>query len=64
MASGALPPGFPAIGIDGEHYWDGGIVSNTPLQWVVESEPRRDTLAFQVISGARAASFRATCSKS
>jgi NTE family protein len=48
MASGALPPGFPAIGIDGEHYWDGGIVSNTPLQWVVESEPRRDTLAFQV----------------
>jgi len=48
MASGALPPGFPAIEIDGEHYWDGGIVSNTPLQWVVESEPRRDTLAFQV----------------
>jgi NTE family protein len=48
MASGALPPGFPAIEIDGEHYWDGGLVSNTPLQWVVESEPRRDTLAFQV----------------
>ena len=48
MASGALPPGFPAIEIEGEHYWDGGIVSNTPLQWVVESEPRRDTLAFQV----------------
>src|SRR5882757_5145079 len=48
MASGALPPGFPAIEIEGEHYWDGGLVSNTPLQWVVESEPRRDTLAFQV----------------
>jgi NTE family protein len=48
MASGALPPGFPAVEIDGEHYWDGGLVSNTPLQWVVESEPRRDTLAFQV----------------
>src|SRR5246127_2744946 len=48
MASGALPPGFPAIEIEGEHYWDGGLVSNTPLQWVVESEPRCDTLAFQV----------------
>ena len=48
MASGALPPGFPAIEIEGEHYWDGGLVSNTPLQWVVKSEPRRDTLAFQV----------------
>ncbi len=49
MASGALPPGFPAIEIDGEHYWDGGLVSNTPLQWVIESSPQRqDTLAFQV----------------
>ena len=48
MASGALPPGFPAVEIDGEHYWDGGVVSNTPLQWIAESEPRRDTLAFQV----------------
>ena len=48
MASGALPPGFPAIEIDGEHYWDGGLVSNTPLQWVVESRPQHDTLAFQV----------------
>jgi NTE family protein len=48
MASGALPPGFPPIEIEGEHYWDGGLVSNTPLQWVVESQPRFDTLAFQV----------------
>ncbi len=48
MASGALPPGFPAVEIDGERYWDGGLVSNTPLQWVVQSEPQRDTLAFQV----------------
>ena len=49
MASGALPPGFPAVEIDGEHYWDGGLVSNTPLQWVIESDPRRrDTLLFQV----------------
>jgi NTE family protein len=48
MASGALPPGFEAIEIDGEYYWDGGVVSNTPLQWVVDSRPRQDTLAFQV----------------
>jgi len=49
MASGALPPGFPAVEIEGEQYWDGGLVSNTPLQWVIESSPRRqDMLAFQV----------------
>jgi NTE family protein len=48
MASGALPPGFPAVEIDGEFYWDGGLISNTPLRWVVESQPQRDTLAFQV----------------
>ena len=48
MASGALPPGFPAIEIDGEYYWDGGLVSNTPLQYVVEYIPRRSRLTFQV----------------
>lgn len=48
MASCALPPAFPAVEIEGAHYWDGGLVSNTPLQWVLESEPRQDTLAFQV----------------
>ena len=48
MASAALPPGFPAVEIEGEHYWDGGLISNTPLQWVVHNEARRDTLAFQV----------------
>jgi NTE family protein len=48
IASGSLPPGFPATIIDGEHYWDGGLVSNTPLQWVLDSRPRRDTLVFQV----------------
>lgn len=48
MASGSLPPGFPAVEIDGESYWDGGVVSNTPLQWVLDSKPRQDTLAFQV----------------
>jgi NTE family protein len=48
MASGALPPGFPAIEIDGEHYWDGGLVSNTPLKYVLEYIPRRSRLTFQV----------------
>jgi len=48
MASGALPPGFPAVEIDGEHYWDGGLVSNTPLQYVLDSVPRRSRLTFQV----------------
>jgi NTE family protein len=48
MASGALPPGFPSIVIEGEHYWDGGIASNTPLDYVLEEEIRRDLLIFQV----------------
>jgi NTE family protein len=48
MASSALPLGFAAVEIDGERYWDGGLISNTPLQWVLDSTPRRDTLAFQV----------------
>ncbi len=48
IASGALPPAFAAVEIDGEQYWDGGVVSNTPLQYVLETEPRRDTLALQV----------------
>jgi len=48
MASAALPPGFPPIEIEGEHYWDGGLVSNTPLEWVLQFGPREDTLAFEV----------------
>jgi NTE family protein len=48
MASGALPPGFPAIEIDGELYWDGGLISNTPLRYIMEAAPRHSTLAFQV----------------
>jgi NTE family protein len=48
MASSALPPAFPSVEIEGEHYWDGGVVSNTPLQWVLEYDARLDTLAFQV----------------
>jgi NTE family protein len=48
MASGALPPGFPPIEIDGECYWDGGLYSNTPLQYVLDHSPRRSRLTFQV----------------
>ncbi len=48
LASGALPPGFPSVEIEGEYYWDGGLVSNTPLECVLADGPRRDTLAFQV----------------
>ncbi len=48
MASGSLPPAFPSVEIDGEHYWDGGVVSNTPLDHVLGSAPRRDSLVFQV----------------
>ena len=44
MASGALPPGFPPVHIDGEDYWDGGIVSNTPLQYVLDQHPRSERL--------------------
>jgi NTE family protein len=48
MASGALPPGLPSVEIDGEHYWDGGLVSNTPLQYVLAERPRQHSLIFQV----------------
>ena len=47
MASGALPPGFPPIEIDGEPYWDGGLVSNTPLEYVLDP-PREDMVIFQI----------------
>jgi NTE family protein len=48
MASAALPPGFPPVEIDGECYWDGGLVSNTPLDYVLDKAPRQDLLIFQV----------------
>jgi NTE family protein len=48
MASGALPPGFPSIEIEGEHYWDGGVASNTPLDYVLDTETTKDLLIFQV----------------
>jgi NTE family protein len=48
LASGALPPAFPAVRIDGELYWDGGIVSNTPVEAVFDDKPRRNSLVFAV----------------
>jgi NTE family protein len=48
MASGALPPAFPAIRINGELYWDGGILSNTPTEAIFEDNPRRNSLIFAV----------------
>ncbi len=48
MASGALPPGFAPVEIDGEHYWDGGLVSNTPLQYVLDQPGKRHRAVFQV----------------
>ncbi|HVE49680.1 MAG TPA: patatin-like phospholipase family protein [Casimicrobiaceae bacterium] len=48
MASGALPPAFPAVRIDGQAYWDGGIYSNTPIEAVLDDNPRRDSVIFAV----------------
>jgi NTE family protein len=48
LASGALPPAFPPIRVDGELYWDGGILSNTPLEAIFDDNPRRDSLIFAV----------------
>jgi NTE family protein len=48
LASGALPPAFPAVRVDGELYWDGGILSNTPLEAIFDDNPRRDALVFSV----------------
>lgn len=48
MASGALPPGFPAVEINGEYYWDGGMVSNTPLNEIINHEEQLNQLIFQV----------------
>src|SRR5207253_4841325 len=48
MASGALPPAFPAVRVDGEPYWDGGIYSNTPIEAVLDDKPRQDSVIFAV----------------
>ena len=48
MASGALPPGLPPVEIDGRHYWDGGLVSNTPLAYILDTQGSEDLLIFQV----------------
>jgi NTE family protein len=47
-ASGSLPPGFPPVTIDGEHYWDGGIVTNSPLVYVADEKPRTRVLIIEV----------------
>jgi NTE family protein len=59
MASGALPPGFPAVEIDGKFYWDGGVISNTPLMWLARHRVP-DTLAFQVDLWAAPGAFPST----
>jgi len=48
LASGALPPAFPAVCIDGDPYWDGGIYSNTPIEAVLDDKPRKDSVIFAV----------------
>ena len=48
MASGALPPGLPAIKIGKDYYWDAGLISNTPLQWLLEEKLTQNTLVFQI----------------
>jgi NTE family protein len=48
VASGALPPAFPAVRIDGELYWDGGVLSNTPVEAVFDDKTRRNSLIFAV----------------
>jgi NTE family protein len=48
MASGALPPAFPAICINDEYFWDGGILSNTPTEVIFDDNPRRNSLIFAV----------------
>ncbi len=65
MASGALPPGFPPVEIDQELYWDGGLVSNTPLQYVLEvGGPREDMCVFQVDLFSARGPLRTRCSRS
>jgi len=48
MASGALPPGFPPVAVDGSYYWDGGLVSNSPLWYVLDDSPSINALIVQV----------------
>ena len=48
MASGALPPALPMVKIGTDHFWDGGIVSNTPLQHLLDQDDKINSLVFQV----------------
>jgi NTE family protein len=63
MAPGALPPGFPPVEIEGELYWDGGLVSNTPLEFVMDAAPDCDLLVCKWICSARVVRCREHCSK-
>ena len=60
MASGALPPWFAAVEIDGEYYWDGGVVSNTPLEWLARHR-LPDTLAFNSSCSTESTSWTTSC---
>ena len=64
MASAALPPGFPPVEIEGEHYWDGGVVSNTPLQYLLDASASPAWWCSRWTCSARAARCPATCSTS
>ena len=67
MASGALPPAFPAVRVGDDWYWDGGIYSNTPIEVVFDDNPRRDSLIFAVtlwhISGPAPATLQEVSSR-
>ena len=60
MASGALPPALPMVKIGTDHFWDGGIVSNTPLQHLLDRTTTSTRSSSRSTCSARAASCRAT----
>ena len=64
LASGALPPAFPAVRIEGELYWDGGILSNTPTEIIFDDNPRRDSLILPCTCGTPWVRSRRRCGRS
>ena len=48
LGSSAIPPSFPAVLIDGEYYWDGGVYSNSPIEVVFDEDPRQSSVVFAV----------------
>jgi NTE family protein len=48
LGSSALPPAFPAVQIDGEYYWDGGVYSNSPIEVLFDEDPRRSSVVFAI----------------